>query len=243
MDKTIAQRLADLRADRVLPPDEKPIGETRAERARMPGYDGRLKNLTAISRRHHVTAFEASSAPLEHLMLTGKLLRDGEHKDIADARVEAAFAYRDDMQKAEIAGLGAQVISDANGGGGNRATLSEHKLFAMQSLGELKDCMGKKEYLLLERVVWKDEWAFVIPDPKSKAKTRAQQRARRQALEKSRAKALDEIRMVLDLAAVHYGFTMMGEVRERWKRPSRRKPSSTGPVLRRAREPKVPARP
>lgn len=243
MDKTIADRLADLRNNRVMP--EAPVTgqETRQQRAKLPGYDGRTQRMVAISRRHQVTPFEASSAPLEHLIFTGKLLRANETKEWGDARAEAAYAYREDMQKSEIAGLGAQVISDANGGGGNRATLSEHKLFAMQSLGELKDSMGKKEYQLLERVVWKDEWAFNIPDPKSKPKNRAHSRARRAALEKARAKALDEIRMVLDLAAAHYGFTTMGDVRQRWgrqKRGAAPHPSSLGPGGLRKSRPRPP---
>lgn len=226
MDKDVAQRLADLRSHRATQgePQVPIIGnESRAQRAKMPGFDGRPARMTAVSKKHHVTAFEASCAPLESLLFTNRLLRPGEDKKVVDARVEAAYAYREDMQKAEIAGLGAQVISDANGGGGNRATLSEHKLFAMQSLGELKDSMGRQEYLLLERVVWKDEWVFNQPEPKNKPKSKAHARARKVAMEKSRAKTLDEIRMVLDLAAVHYGFAMPGEVRERWKRPSPRK--------------------
>lgn len=233
MDKNVAERLAELRNERITQGTPKaPVTgqETRAERARMPGYDGRLAHMAAISRKHQITPFEASSSPLEHLIFTGKLLRQGEPKEIGEARVETAYMFREDMQKAEVAGLGAQVISDAMGGGGNRATLSEHKLFAMQSLGELKQCMGRQEYLLLERLVWKDEWVFIVPEPKTKPKNRAHQKARRVALEKRRARAMDEIRMVLDLAAVHYGLTMMGVVRERWNRPKPRRSGGPKPA-------------
>lgn len=244
MDKTISDRLNELRNERFESLPEMPRTTFASPTTGRPvdGFDGRAQHMVPISRKRGVTSFEASSAPLEHLVFTGKLMRHAEDKAIAEARAEAAYMYRDDMQKAEIAGLGAQVISDANGGGGNRATLSEHKLFAMQSLGELKDCMGKKEYQLLERVVWKDEWVFVIPEPVRRAKSAAHRKARKKAIEAMRHKALEEIRMVLDLAAVHYGLTMMGVVRERWARPSRRKPSAAGPVLRRARATTDPAR-
>lgn len=206
----------------------------------MPGYDGRQSRMAPIARSKGVTSFEASSAPLEHLVFNDKLVLKDEVADCGAARAEAAYSYREDMEKAEIAGLGAQVISDANGGGGNRATLSEHKLFAMQSLGELKDTMGKREYQLLERLVWKDEWVFLVPEPKTKPKTKAQARARRQNQEKARRRAMEDVLKVLDLAAVHYGLITMADYRARWVQA--RRPKSTAPSPAAGRNPPTKAK-
>lgn len=226
MDKTIADRLEELRSGRTSEPNV-PTGQgSKSKKAKEPGYDGRLNRMASIARKKGVTAFEASGAPFEHLMFHGRLLRANEEPSVAAARVEAAYAYRDDMSKAEVAGLGAQVISDSpRGGGSGSTTLSEHKLFAMQSLGEMKSRMHKQEYHLLEAVVWLDQWSFNIPEPKSKPKTKTQQKARRRALEKRRAKVIEQILMVLDLAAAHYGYMTYGEARARWRRPKSSEPT------------------
>lgn len=233
MDKTIADRLASLRGERQEngAPEVPLTGtERNTGRAKLPGFDGRAARMAPIAKAKGVTSFEASSAPFENLLFNNNLVRTGEAPEVGEARAEAAYAYRDDMQKAQVAALGAQVISDALGGGGLRATLSEHKLFAMQSLGELKHLMGRQEYLLLERVVWNDEWVFLGKEPKQKPKSRAHKQARRRAMEKRRRRAIEEILMVLDLAAAHYGFTTLAEVRARWQRQKsggrRRDPSS-----------------
>lgn len=188
--------------------------ESRREQRRLPGFDGRGERTRAVRDRvRRLTAFEASSAPLEHLIFTNKLVTRGEHPDIAFIRADAGFQFRGDCHLAQVAGLSAKPISDSGGGGQVGVTLADTKLLAMDSLGRLRDSMGRQQFSVLERVVWLDNWLFTVAPAKSGNAKRIEQEKR---LAERNDRIVQQLLCCLDAAAVHYGLSNVEAFRARW---------------------------
>ena len=172
-----------------------------------------------------MTPFEASSAPLENLIFTNKLVARSEHPDIAYIRADAGFQFRADCHMAQVSGLSAKPISDSAGGGGLKILLADNKLMAMDSLGRLRTAMGIKQFKLLEDVVWADRWLFTVAPPRGSGAKRA---AMESAMNQRNDRIVEQLLCCLDAAAVHYGLINVEAFRSRWpdarfgtKRPRR----------------------
>ena len=124
-DDTIQSRLQALREGRVavadLPSTSRAPREIAGARVHgHGGHEGRVERTRATrGMPAAVSAWEASSAPFEHLVYLEKLYSRGD-KSLGEVRARAGFMFRDDVEMSQISSLSAKPISDSGGGGGKR---------------------------------------------------------------------------------------------------------------------------
>ncbi len=187
--------------------------ESHAQLKELPGYEGRAARTRALRDKvRTMSPYEAAGAPFENLLFTNSLIVQGEKEDMGWLRAEAGFRFRQDVQMAQVSTLGAKDFGGVGGGSGSRSTLADVKIYAMQSLGRLKDAMPKGRYQLLEAFLINDQWLLELPRRRKKM-TKHERRA---AEKKHRDEMLDQVLCALDTAAVHYDLLRYPTFRERW---------------------------
>lgn len=218
-EDSIANRLKALREGREGSPVVPVTGREQGNlRASLPGMDGRTARIRAISEKvRQITPFEATGAPFENLLFTDQLARKGEDKELAMLRAEAGFRFRDDVERAQLSALSAKPISDSGGGGGgSRSTVADMKIYAMQSLGRLREHMPWETYNLLEAFLINDQWLLEAPKPTRKAKSGAERRRQKKKAEAHRELMLNRVLCGLDTLGVHYDLMRYPEFQGRW---------------------------
>lgn len=186
------ERLCRMRPARPLPKE----GRDGAPLHLQPSSDG-LKIL------------DAQSAPLEWLIFTDKLHDEAMCQQISTIRADAGFSFRAEMSTAEVSGLRSPDLLGIPSGASGPRTLSEFKLEAIFSIGQLREDMPDRLFKLLEAVVWHDEWVF-RRNPKA-TNIKAGQKI------SCDIKVLGEVLCSLDCAAVHFHQLPLTEFRDRWQ--------------------------
>ncbi|MBN9318000.1 MAG: hypothetical protein J0I99_19845 [Devosia sp.] len=217
-EDSIANRLKALREGREGSPLVPVTGREQGKlHASLPGMEGRTARIRAIADKvRTITPFEATGAPFENLLFTDQLARPGEDKDLAMLRAEAGFRFRDDIERAQLSTLSAKPIRDSGGGGGSRSTVADVKIYAMQSIGRLRDNMPRGTFNLLEAFLINDQWLLDAPKPKRKAKSGAERRRQKKKAEAHWELMLNQVLCGLDTLAVHYDLLRYPEFAERW---------------------------
>lgn len=182
----------------------------RSAVAATAGRDGR--GLDVLASRKSVLLVDSNAAPFEWLVFGPWLNDDQMCTAIASIRTTAGLTFRSEREKSQLSPLRSPDLDAVPGGASGARPLAMTWLEAVSSISRLKHTLSDRAFLLLERVVYQDEWLFRGPDQVHQGKSRAYVR-----------KALDtamitELTCALDAAAVHYGLLPADEYAERWGR-------------------------
>ena len=136
------------------------------------------------------------TTPFEWMLVNHKM--GAKTKQVDSLQVQIADLYRRDLAMRAISPMKAVDPGAVGGGSSGPATIPDHRLDAMCSLGKLKDAMMPHLYKMLEEVLYFDVFVWEgRPEASHKAVFRT-------------------FMCALDCAGVHYGLLTQAELRRTW---------------------------